>query len=131
MLVLPIINKNQVVNVELRIKDASKVRRSVHFDDAGESEIFINSEKFSKSSFYNSKEKNAQIDFIRSKSILFPRPFFVTTRAENETDKYDVYELPQPPKKVNDSLDILYSKAILDLQKEIPQKGHRGRYISL
>ena len=47
MLILPIVNKRRVMNVQIRLKDASKVRRGVCYDDAGESEIIVNREKFS------------------------------------------------------------------------------------
>lgn len=130
MLIFPIVNRNRVMNVELNIKDANKVKEGVRYNDAEESDIIVNNEKFSKSLFNNNRQPRAQIDFIRSKSILYPRSFLVTTKLHQTTAKYDVYQLPQPPKKVNDSLDTLYSKSILDLQKEIPGRKNRGRYVS-
>lgn len=130
MLVLPIVNKKRVMNVQIRLKDALKIRRGVKFDDASGSDIIVNREKFSESSFGISKDANAPIDFIRSRSILYPRNFLVTTKEEVDSNYYDVYEVPQPPKKVNDSLDKLYSKAITDMRKEIPGRLERGRYIS-
>lgn len=130
MLVLPIVNRRRVMNVQIRLKDAAKVRQGVMFDDARGSDIIVNREKFSESSFVDSRDINAPIDFIRSKSLLHPRNFLVTTKEENDSPYYDVYEVPQPPKKVNDSLDKLYSKAITDMRKEIPGKVNRGRYIS-
>ena len=129
MLIFPIVNRRRVMNVELNIKNANKVKEGVKYDDAEESDIIVNNEKFSNSMF-NNRQSHAQIDFIRSKSILYPRSFLVTTKLHQTTCKYDVYQLPQPPKKVNDSLDTLYSKSILDLQKEIPGKPNRGRYVS-
>lgn len=130
MLILPIVNKNRVMNVSIRLKDAVKVRRGVCYDDAAQSEIIVNREKFSESSFKDSKDVSAAVDFIRSKSLLHPRSFLVTTKEENDSSRYDVYEVAQPPKKVNDNLDKLYSKAITDLQKEIPGVKNRGRYVS-
>lgn len=130
MLILPIVNRKRVVNVEIKLKDASKVKKKVSFENANESEIIVNREKFSDSTFKNIKEDNAPTDFIRSKSILHPRSFLVTTKQENDSDLYDVYEVSQPPKKVNDSLDKLYGKAITDLRKEIPGVKDRGRYVS-
>lgn len=130
MLILPIINKNRIMNVELRIKDASKIKRNVRYEDMNESEIIVNKEKFTESIFATSKENKAPIDFIRSKSILYPRNFLITTKKQ-EKNNYDIYELTQPPKKVSDGFDELYSKAITDLRKEIPGKQNRGRYVSL
>ena len=130
MLILPIVNKNRVMNVAIKLRNAEKIRHGVCYDDALQSEIIINREKFSESSFKDSRDENAPIDFIRSRSILYPRNFLVTTKEESDSSLYDVYEVAQPPRKVNDSLDKLYSKAITDLRKEIPGKKKRGRYVS-
>ena len=78
MLILPIVNKKRVMNVEIRLKDAFKIRKNVCYDDAKESDIIVNREKFSESSYNNSRDINAPINFIRSKSILYPRRFLVT-----------------------------------------------------
>ena len=130
MLILPIVNKRRVMSVEIRLKSAEKIKEGVCYDDTVGSEIIVNREKFSDSSFSQSRDVNAPIDFIRSRSILYPRNFLVTTKEENDSSFYDVYQVGQPPKKVNDSLDKLYSKAITDLRKEIPGLKRRGRYIS-
>ena len=130
MLILPIVNKRKILNVEVKLKNAQKIRCGVCYDDAAESEIIVNREKYSESSFHKSKEENAPTDFIRSKSILYPRNFLVTTKEERDSTLYDVYEVSQPPKKVNAGLDKLYGKAITDLQKEIPGSKNRGRYVS-
>ena len=130
MLILPIINKRRVMNVEIKLKDAMKVRKGVSYDDASASDIIVNREKFSESSFKNSKNVTAPIDFIRSKSLLYPRRFLVTTKVQDSSSLYDVYEVPQPPKKSNESIDKLYSKAITDMRKEIPNRPKRGRYVS-
>lgn len=130
MLILPIVNNKRVMNVEIRLKGARKVRQGVAYDDAKCGDIIVNREKFSESSYQASRDANATIDFIRSKSILYPRSFLVTTKHESDSEFYDVYKVPQPPKKVNDGLDQLYSKSILDMQNEIPGKPERGKYVS-
>lgn len=130
MLVLPIVNKGRVMNAEIRLKKASKIRKSVCYEDAKPSDIIVNKERFSESSFGKSRDINAPIDFIRSKSLLYPRRFLVTTKEENDSNAYDVYEVPQPPKSVNRNLDRLYSKAITDMRQEIPGSPKRGRYVS-
>ena len=61
MLILPIVNKNRVMNVSIRLKDAVKVRRGVCYDDASQSEIIVNREKFSESTFKDSKDVSAAI----------------------------------------------------------------------
>ena len=130
MLVLPIVNKRRVMNVQIKLKNAAKIRRGVCYDDARESDIIVNREKFSESSFGSSRDANAPVDFIRSRSLLHPRSFLVTTKEEDASSLYDVYEVGEPPSKVNDNLDKLYSKAITDMRKEIPGKEQRGRYVS-
>ena len=130
VLILPIVNRNRVMNVELRLRNAHKIKRDVWFEEVHESDIIVNREKFSDSSFKNSREDNAPLDFIRSKSILYPRNFLVTTKQKTDSKKYDIYEVNQPPKKVHSSLDRLYGKAITDLRKEIPGEKKRGRYVS-
>ena len=130
MLILPIVNKKRVMNVEIRLKDAFKIRKNVCYDDAKESDIIVNREKFSESSYNNSRDVKAPIDFIRSKSVLYPRRFLVTTKVKSDSSFYDVYEVPQPPHRSNDSIDKLYSKAITDMRQEIPNQPKRGRYIS-
>lgn len=130
MLILPMVNKRRVMNVQIKLKNAEKIRTAVNYDDASESEIIVNREKFSESSFKDSRSVNAPLEFIRSRSLLYPRNFLVTTKEESDSSLYDVYEVAQPPKKVNESLDKLYSKAVTDLRKEIPRGKARGRYVS-
>ena len=130
MLILPIVNRNRVMNVEIRLRNARKIKTNVLSEEARESDIIVNRERFSNSIFKNSRADNAPTDFIRAKSILYPRNFLVTTKQKTDSKHYDVYEVSQPPRKVNDSLDKLYGKAITDLRKEIPGVKNRGRYVS-
>lgn len=131
MLILPIVNNRRVMNVQIRLRNAEKIRKGVCYDDARESDIIVNREKFSESTYKASRnDDRAAVDFIRSKSLLYPRNFLVTTKECSNSNLYDVYEVAQPPKKINDNLDRLYSKAIVDMQKEIPNSKARGRYVS-
>lgn len=130
MLVFPIVNNHHVMNVELRIKGVEKIRQGVMIADTKESEIVVNSEKYSNSSYFNSKEATSEVDFVRSKSILYPRDYYVTTKSKKNSTVYDVYTVSQPPAKVTPSLDALYSKAITDLRSETPGVSSNGRYIS-
>ena len=118
------------MNVQIRLRNAEKIRRGVCYDDAKESDIIVNRERFSDSSYKASRNDTAAVEFIRSRSLLYPRNFLVTTKEESNSKRYDVYEVAQPPRKVNDHLDRLYSKAIVDLQKEIPNAKKRGKYVS-
>ncbi len=130
MLILPIVNRNRIMNVEIKLRNARKIRTNVLSEEARESDIIVNRERFSNSIFKNSRADNAPTDFIRAKSLLYPRNFLVTTKQKTNSKYYDVYEVSQPPRKVNDSLDKLYGKAITDLRKEIPGVKNRGRYVS-
>ena len=129
MLILPIVNRNRIMSVQIKIKRAEKIRTDVRFADADESEIIVNTQKYSESGFYNTNDKTAPIDFVRSRSLLYPRNYLITTKERDNSKCYDLYQISQPLKKVNDGLDELYSKALTDMRKEVP--GHnRGRYIS-
>lgn len=130
MLILPIVNRNRVMNVEIRLRNARKIKTNFFSDNTNESDIIVNREKFSNSIFKDSREENAPTDFIRAKSILYPRNFLVTTKTRTDSSNYDVYEVSQPPRKVNTCLDKLYGKAITDLRKKIPGVENRGRYVS-
>ena len=130
MLIFPIVNKNRVMNVEMRLRNAHKIKSNVFSREFNESDIIVNREKFSNSIFKDSREEKAPTDFIRAKSILYPRSFLVTTKQRTDSRNYDVYEISQPPRKVNDCLDKLYGKAITDLRKEIPGIENRGKYVS-
>jgi hypothetical protein len=130
MLILPIVNKNRILNVEIKLRNVKKIEPNVFYKYDNESEIIVNREKFSNSIFRDSREENAPTDFIRAKSILYPRNFLVTTKTNTESKSYNIYEVEQPPRKVNECLDKLYGKAITDLRKEIPGIRNRGRYVS-
>lgn len=129
MLILPIVNKNRILNVHVQLKGAEKIRSSIKFDDSNESEVIVNGKKLSESIYSDTRVRNSTINFIRSNSILYPRNFLVTTRLVADSDVYDVYEVVQPPKKINDALDQLYDAVITDIRKEIPGIK-RGRYLS-
>lgn len=136
MLILPIVNRNpiadkkRIMNVAITLKNAKKVKPDIFYNYENESNIIVNGEKFSNSIFKDSRDDNAPTDFIRAKSILYPRNFTVTTKTRIDSKNYDIYEVSQPPRKVNTCLDKLYGKAITDLRKKIPGIQNRGRYVS-
>lgn len=129
MLILPIVNKNRILNVHISLKNASKIRRRVSYNDTNESEIIVNGKKLSESIYNNSKNYNDTLNFIRNNSLLYPRSYLITTKEERNSNLYDVYEVAPPPKKVNESLDDLYGRVITDMRKEIPGSNN-GRYLS-
>ncbi len=130
MLILPIVNRNRILNVEVKLKNADKVRTGVKLTQAGESEVIVNGQRLSESSYKEIRDDKAALEFIRNNSLRYRRNFLITTRSEASSDLYDVYEVGQPPRKVTDGLDNLYTSAITDMRKEIPGIK-RGRYVSL
>ncbi len=129
MLILPIVNRNRILNVEVKLKNADKIRTGVRFSDALESEVLVNGIRFSESSYSKDKDSKAVLDFIRTNSLRYKRNYLITTREESSSLAYDVYEVEQPPKKVSDCLDEMYVSVVTDMRKEIP-KNKRGRYLS-
>ena len=139
MLVLPIESKKQLYNVEFHLKDCELVKESVSYDDAGPEEIIAQGTSFKGSVFDNNDEK-AEADFLRSKYLnnnSGNNTYLVTTKYRRDKNTYNVYRVVKPTRRVNDSLEVIYSKAIRDLRKSIasdnPQeeKPARGRYLSL
>lgn len=129
MLILPIVNKNRILNVHITLKNAEKVRKKVNFPDANESEIIVNGKKLSESIYNDSKDYMSALNFIRYNTMHYPRNYLVTTRQERDSKFYDVYEVAPPPRKVNDGLDDLYGRVLTDMRKEIPGSNN-GKYLS-
>lgn len=129
MLILPIVNKNRVLNVEVKLKKAEKVRSGVVLENTSESEVVVNGKKYSDSSYQKETDDTSVVDFIRNTSLLQRKDFLITTREESESNLYDVYAVSQPLPTVNPALDNLYANVITDMRKEIPGV-RRGRYLS-
>ena len=53
----------------------------------------------------------------------------MTTRVDNTSSLYDVYQVSQPQKKVSSSLDQIYSSVLTDMRMELPGLK-KGRYLS-
>ena len=130
MLVLPIVNRGRIMNVRVSLKDAKKIHNSVILEGTKESDVIVNQQPFSESSYLHDREDSSVVNFIRNTSLISHNDFFVTTREEAESNRYDVYQVKQPPKFINPALDTLYANAITDMRKEIPNSV-RGRYLSL
>ena len=127
MLVLPIVNRNRVMNVRVSLKDAKKIHNSVVLENTKESDVVVNQHNFSDSSYQ--QDDSGVVNFIRNTSLISQNDFLVTTREEAESNRYDVYQVKQPPKFINPALDNLYANVITDMRKEIPNV-RRGRYLS-
>ena len=127
MLVLPIVNRNRVMNVRVSLKDAKKIHNSVVLENTKESDVVVNQHNYSDSSYQ--QDDSGVVNFIRNTSLISQNDFLVTTREEAESNRYDVYQVKQPPKFINPALDNLYANVITDMRKEIPNV-RRGRYLS-
>ena len=102
-----------------------------HFANAFDCiEVIVNGKRLSDSSYKDDRSDGAALEFIRTNSVRFKRNYLITTREENNSSAYDVYEVSQPPRRINDGLDNLYTSVITDMRKEIPGIK-RGRYLSL
>lgn len=130
MLILPIVNRNRILNVEISLKNAQKIKTKVVLDNTNESDIVVDGVKYS-TSVYNVRDAslNLVVDFIRNTSIKNKDNYLVTTRQASNSSYYDVYSVSQPPKKVTKELDELYGSVITDMRKEIPNIP-KGRYVS-
>lgn len=129
MLVLPIVNRGRIMHVKISLKDAEKIHNSVILEGTKESDVIVNQQPFSESSYLHDKEDSSVVNFIRNTSLISHNDFLVTTREESESNRYDVYQVKQPPKFINTALDNLYASAITDMRKEIPNVK-KGRYVS-
>lgn len=136
MIVIPVYNEKDkyLVNWCLKLKDVALIDKSSikndYLDTLKESDLLVNTIKYSDSIYSESRDINAPLEFIRGKSLLHQRKFFVTTRCDN-SNEYIIYELNQPPKHINESLDSLYSLVLDDLRKEVPGKDDKGKYVYL
>ena len=127
MLIMPIINKKRILNVNVGIKKASRVRENVFFDDVKKCDVIVNGKSF------NDHKKNGDdeiLSFIRNTSINYKRDYLITT--DDIDGKYDVYRLPLPLNHVNDALDDMYTKAIVSMKyKNRDIDKDKGKYLSL
>lgn len=134
---MPILNTNKngiskIYNVEVKLKKASKVKEGVLVRGLNESDIIINGTSFN-NSVYNTKgiDPNVTVNFLRNFNYKAnKKDFLITTREYSDSNLYDLYSIPMPPRKIAAGLDSLYGSAILDMKKEIPGIK-KGRYISL
>ena len=130
MLVLPIVNHGRIMHVKSSLKDAEKIYNSVILEGTKKSDVIVNQQLFSESSYLDDKENNSVVKFIRNTSLVSRNDFLVTTREEAESNRYDVYRVKQPPKFINLALDNLYASVITDMRKEIPNNNVKPHYVS-
>lgn len=131
MLIMPIINKDRILNVELRLKKAKKIKTKVHFSDIAPSDIIVNYSSFLQSSYNIKNQKLAKIpEFIRYHGHSSKSDFYISTKEETNSPYYDLYQVAFPPSKITEGLDNFYGSLILDLKSETPN-NIKGRYLDL
>lgn len=129
MLILPIVNRDRIMNVRISLKNVQKIKTSVKYDDIQASDLLVNYSSFSSSSYNTGKMDPGNImSFIRNHSIREKRSFFVSTKEEDWSNLYDVYEIEYPGEKITEGLDKLFGCAILDLKERIPNRV-KGKYV--
>lgn len=129
MLVLPIVNRDRILNVRIRLKTAHLVRQNVKYEDLVASDIVVHNQSFTQSSYGKQKQTSSTVmDFIRNYNKRNSENFYVSTKEEDHSDLYRIYEVVNPPEKITEGLDCLYGSLILDLKNEIPER-ERGRYV--
>ena len=133
MLVLPIINRGRILNVKIELADAKKIKENINIDGIKESDIIITGPTGTnlKDSSYNNKNVSPEeiTEFIRNNNKMSKTGFMVTTKTRSDSNTYDIYGIPNPPKKVSNGLDRLYGSMILDLKNEIPRTPSKVRYV--
>ena len=129
MVILPILNKDKIYNVEVKLKNVIEDSELGLFEKHYESDIVINGQSYNESTYH---EKNAPLInlsyFIRNSSLYTGS--YVLTSRRNDQGKMHTYRIAMPPLKISDGLDSLYSSVIQNMKKEIPEH-EKGKYISL
>lgn len=131
MLIIPIINKNEIISVQIEINTITKVHKKVNLASIKPNDIVVSEYSFLDSVF-NIKNQDAKniVEFIRNISIHNQDDFFISTKFSSTSPHYDLYQIEKPPKKVTNGLDKLYGSVLLDLKNEIPENT-KGKYIDL
>lgn len=132
MLIMPIGNGKNVVNVKVSLKNKNLISKGTFLQSLNESEIIVGNRKFSTSGYYErSNEYSDIVSFIRHFSLISGNDTFtVTTREEKGSTLYDVYSVSIPEKHVNEGLDLFFGAIVSDLRRTIPD-SLKGRDISL
>lgn len=130
MLVLPIVNRDRILNVEIKLKDLEKIDNS---DLMLPNNIYTPNGDFN-SSNYNKKGLDSYYvtEFLRNSYAIskIKKDFYITTKEEGNSTNYNTYEVSFPKLTVNKQLDSLYGEALLDVKNSVPD-SIKGHYIDL
>lgn len=137
MLVMPILNTNRngvskIFFVEVELKKSQKIKEGTVIKGINESDVTLNGNSFNNSSYENkSVHPNRTVNFLRDFNYQAnKRDFLVSTKHYSDSDSYDLYSIPMPPRKITAGLDNLYGSVILDIKNRIPDID-QGNYLSL
>ena len=130
MLVMPILHKGKIYNVEVKLKNVYTIQDLGAFQKLFESDIIVNGRSFNQSKCY---EKDSPlmnvVYFIRDNALYGNNSFFLTSRRNNQGDM-NSFHVALPLPHVTDGLDALYGSVIQNMKREIP--GHKkDRNLSL
>ena len=128
MIILPICNRERVLNVEVELKKARKVARKIKDFNIKPCDVVVNGYKFSDSHFSDSVSTPKSImNFIRTNAKTGRSSILISTKEEDGV--YDIYELEGVSDKVSDGVDNLIGTLILALKNE--SSTQKGRYLDL
>ena len=129
MIVLPIVNRGRILNVEVTLKDVSKVGSKTADFNINSSDIIIHNKKYN-DSFYsqNVATPKSVMSFLRENGKIGKSNILVTTKSD-EKGLFDIYDVKYPSDKVSDGLDNLIGTLLLDLKNE--SSSQKGRYLDL
>ena len=131
MLVLPIINRNRILNVEVNLKNAVKVSDEFYTKDIRPSDIVVNGNSYYE--YLNLKHlttstTSSVMEFVRLSSKSGTKSILVSTKTD-DNNKYDVYRITKITDKISDGFDSLIGTLILDLKNRTPNQ--KNRYLDL
>lgn len=137
MLVMPILNTNRngiskIYFVEVEIKQSQKIKEATVIKGINESDITLNGNSFNSSSYKNkSINPNNAVNFLRDFNYQVNKhDFLISTKNYSDSDSYDLYSIPMPPRKITAGLDNLYGSVIFDIKNKVPNVN-QGNYLSL
>ncbi len=131
MLIIPILYRQKVYSVAVRLKNAYEVQEAGLFERRYESDVTVNGRSYNQSSYNVEKAPlNNVIDFIRVHSLNTNTSSFLVTSKRNGYGAMNSFRVSAPLPHITEGLDALYSSTIQSMKKTIP--GHsKDRNISL
>lgn len=130
MLVMPLLYKGKIYNMEVRLKNVYEVEEKSIFEYPYESDVIVNGRSYNHSEYYVSNASHDSIvRFIRNHFVPSSSSFLLTSRKNNE-GHMKTFQIQAPLSHVTDGLDMLYGSVLLDMKKQIPDR-YKDRNISL